>query len=412
MSQLKMVWFIALKDLKLFVRDRLALFFFVLFPFMFVVLFNFLLSGTGSEDSRLVFRLVTRESGGISHQIIAALETKDESALGPGEPVFVWEKDYQELRQKVEDREIGGFLAFPEDFSEGVLMGFGARIEVHVNPQAIDERAALHGLASSIASRLGAQQVVSRAAVGLLVEQGIVTGTMPDIARAVMQPFSDQTGPAEESLIEFVSEKVGEVEAGHPSNYVVPGYLVMFVFFAAALSSEAMVRERQNHTLERLLASSVRRPAIVGGIFTGTALKGLVQIVIFWTVGVLAFNVDLGIAPAAVIILSVLMSIMASAFGVMLATLAKTERSAGSIGVLASLIMAPLGGCWWPLFITPQWMQFVAKITPHGWATTGFNKLMVFGGDFGSAVPEMIALAVFAVVFGLIGIWRFRTSAG
>ena len=25
----------------------------------------------------------------------------------------------------------------------------------------------------------------------------------------------------------------------------------------------------------------------------------------------------------------------------------------------------------------------------HGWATTGFNKLMVFGADFGAAVPEM-----------------------
>jgi ABC-type multidrug transport system permease subunit len=56
-------------------------------------------------------------------------------------------------------------------------------------------------------------------------------------------------------------------------------------------------------------------------------------------------------------------------------------------------------------------MQFVAKITPHGWANTGFNKLMVFGADFGAAVPEMLVLAGFAVVFLIIGIARFRTSA-
>jgi ABC-type multidrug transport system permease subunit len=56
-------------------------------------------------------------------------------------------------------------------------------------------------------------------------------------------------------------------------------------------------------------------------------------------------------------------------------------------------------------------MQFIGKITPHGWATTGFNKLMVFGAEFGDVVPEMLALVGFAVVFAIIGIWRFRTSA-
>ena len=137
----------------------------------------------------------------------------------------------------------------------------------------------------------------------------------------------------------------------------------------------------------------------------------MVQIAIFWAVGILAFNLDLGLSPSAVIILSILMVIMSSAFGVMLATLVKTERSAGSIGVLASLILAPLGGCWWPLFITPQWMQFLAKLTPHGWANSGFNKLLLFGAEFGDVVPEMLVLLGFAVLFTLIGIWRFRTSA-
>jgi len=78
---------------------------------------------------------------------------------------------------------------------------------------------------------------------------------------------------------------------------------------------------------------------------------------------------------------------------------------------LTSLILAPLGGCWWPLFITPHWMQFLAKLTPHGWATTAFNKLLIFGGDFNSVVPNMLVLIGFMVVFGAIAILRFRTEA-
>ncbi len=413
MQSLKHIWFIALKDLKLFATDRMALLFFILFPFFFIVLFYFLNLGGGAEDPRLELHLVTQEAeSGLSHQIIGAMETRDESQLQPGEPKIVWDKDYDEALRAVEDKELGGFLAFPADFTKAVLMGDSAQLEVVADSEAINTRAALNGLAQAIASRVGSQQMAASTILELLVEQGLATGGMADIEQVMQQLFSGQGGiGGGESLIEYGVENVGEVEAENPSNYVIPGYLVMFVFFGAALGAETIVRERQNHTLERLLAGSVRRESILGGIFAGRAVKGLIQILIFWVVGILAFNIDLGLSPAAVIILSILMVIMSSAFALMLATLVKTQRSAGSIAVLTSLVLAPLGGCWWPLFILPQWMQSMAKITPHGWANTGFNKLMLFGADFSAVVPEMLALAGFAVAFGIIAVWRFRTSA-
>ena len=192
---------------------------------------------------------------------------------------------------------------------------------------------------------------------------------------------------------------------------MVPGYLVMFVFFAAAIASADIIKERRNHTLERLLASSVNKETILGGIYLGAVFRGLLQITIFWTVGILAFQIDLGLAPWAVIVVSIEMVLMSAAFSVMLATLVKTDRSAASIAILVSLILAPLGGCWWPLFITPQWMQFLAKFTPHGWANMGFNKLMLFGAEASAVTWEMLALVGFAVVFIIVAIINFRTSA-
>ena len=91
MRQLRHIWFIALKDLKLFTRDRMALFFFVGFPFLFISMFNLLLGNVGSEDNRLTFHLVTQEAaGGLSHQIIGAMETKEDSHLQTGQPQVVW----------------------------------------------------------------------------------------------------------------------------------------------------------------------------------------------------------------------------------------------------------------------------------------------------------------------------------
>jgi ABC-2 type transport system permease protein len=414
MKQLRHIWFIALKDLKLFVTDRMALVFAILFPFLFIILFYFLNLGGEVQDTRLELHLVTQETeSSISHQIIGAIETGGESQLEPGEPMIVWDRDYEQARQAVEDKELTGFLLFPEDFTSGVMTGQGANLEVVTGTEDANTRAALNGLAQAIASQIGSQYVVANATLELLIEHGLVDPTdTAEIERVVQQLFSEQgSALTGESLIEFNTEKVGEVQAENPSNFVIPGYLVMFVFFTAAMSAVRLVRERQNNTLERMLSSSVGRGAIVGGTFLSTATKGLIQIVIFWAVGILAFNIDLGTSPAAVIILSMLMVIMSSAFSIMLATLVRTERSADSIGVLASLVMAPLGGCWWPLFILPRWMQALAKITPHGWANTGFNKLMLYGADFGAVVPEMLALVGFAVIFGIIAIWRFRTSA-
>ena len=409
MRQLRLISIIALKDFKLFLTDRMALFFFVAFPFMFIVLFNFLLADVGEGDYLLTYHLVTREAeGGLSHHIIDAIETKDESRLEPGQPRFVWLKDYDEAHRMVENKELDGFLAFPADFTQGLTTGSGAELEVVADAEAINTRTALYGLAGAIASEMGTQQIIINSIAELLTQQGATPGEMPDIQQILSQPLSDGDGS---SIIEFNTENLGEVITEKPTDYVIPGYLVMFVFFAAALSAEAIVRERQNHTLERLLSSSVNQTTILGGIFTGIAAKGLLQITIFWGMGLLVFKVDLGPSPVSVIIISVLMVIMSSAFGLMLATLVRTDNAAGSLATLSALLMAPLGGCWWPLFIYPKWMQTVAKVTPHAWAVGGFNKLMLYGAEFGDVLPEMIALIFFAVLFGLIAVWRFNTSA-
>ncbi|MBA7678764.1 Linearmycin resistance permease protein LnrM [subsurface metagenome] len=403
MKQLKHIWFIALKDLRLFATDRGALIFFILFPFFFITLFTFMNIGA-TEDTRLQLHMVSQEAeGGLSYQIIDALES-----AGDWEIIVM---DYDEAHQAVEDKEIAGFVAFPADFTEGMMTGSGTELEVVTDAEAIEDRAALYGLTQAIAFRVGSQYVVANATIELLIEQGIIAPDDTAAIEQVIQQILSGQGTNGESFIEYRAETVGEVEEESASNWVIPGYLVMFVFFGAAVGAETIVRERQNHTLERLLGSSVRREAVLGGIFTGTAAKGLIQILLFWVVGLLAFDMDLGASPAAVIVLSILMVIMSAAFAIMLATLVKTQRSTGSIAVLASLVLAALGGCWWPLFILPKWMQALAKITPHGWATTGFNKLMLFGADFGAVVPEMLALVGFAALFAVIALWRFRTSA-
>ena len=414
MKQLRNIWYLMLKDLKIFAADRAALIFALLFPFFFIVLFNFVMTGTNGGDQRLVINLATNEpASGMSTQIIASLATQDPSTLQPGQPDIVWIKDYNQALQEVKDKTLDGFIAFPADFTQAVTTGYGTNLEVIYNPNDMQSIAALEGTAQSIAAQINARAVVSSAVIGIVTESvAAAPGSISNPSQLILSQLSGQaqtTAPA--PLISITTQEIGEVKATNPSEYTIPGYLVMFVFFTAAFSAAQLVRERQNHTLERLLSSSATKAEILGGVYGGTVAKGLIQIAIFWAVGIFAYKMDLGSSPISVILISVLMVLMASAFGVMLATFVKTERSASSIGVLTSLILAPLGGCWWPLYITPQWMQNLAKITPHGWATTAFNKLLIFGGDFKSVAPNMLVLIAFGVAFGVIAILRFRTEA-
>ncbi len=413
MKNLKHIWFIAIKDLKIFATDRATVFFFIIFPFLFMVLFNFLLKDAYGQDTRLELHLLTREAGGgISQQILEGMATKDESQLAPGAPVIIWDKDYDAARKAVEEGKLDGFLAFPADFTQSVMSGSATDLEIFAEAGATYTRAALSGVAEAIASRFVTNTVIFSATAQLLAQSGATPAEIAtEINKIVGEMMAGGAYGEETSFLSYVTENIGEAEAENPSNYVIPGYLVMFVFFAAAVSATSIVQERERHTLERLLASSVTKEAILGGIFTGSVIRGLIQIIIFWGVGILAFHVDMGLSPAAVIILSLLMVVMSSAFSLMLATLARTLRSAASLAVITSLLLAPLGGCWWPLFLYPEWLQNIAKISPHAWATEGFNKLMLFGAGFRDAAPSMIALAVFTVIFAAIAIWRFRTSA-
>ena len=414
MKTFKQILFMAQKDLKVFATDRTSLFFFIVFPFMFIVLFNFLLGNVGAEDARQQLHLATLEGpGSLSYQMLGAMETANATDLAPGQPVLIWDRDVTAARQRVEDGDLGGYLLFPADFTAAIDAGTTANLTVVANAGATSTEAALNGLARSIATQLATARVTVAASISLLVQNGQLAPADIDrtVARMRDQLLGSGLSGGPQPFITYRTQNYGSVEGTNAAEFVIPGYLVMFVFFAAAITAEQIVRERSNHTLERLLTTSVPRQAVLWGIFTGIFARGLVQIIIFWTVGILAFHVDLGVAPAGVIILSLLMVLMSSAFALMLSTLVKTRRSAGALANITSLILAPLGGCWWPLFLYPDWLQTIAKITPHAWATDGFNRLMLYGSDFVSAVPNMIALFVFAVIFGVIAVWRFRTSA-
>ena len=382
---------LAWKDTRIFFRDRAALAFAFLLPFIFVIGFTLALRDVGPENESLQFTIATQETAGISVQVVEAIVTAADGLAAT--------RDYDDALAAVDAGAIDGFVAFPPDFTQRFLSGETATLEVIVGDGvAPADEAALRGFAQEIASRFSE----GRATVNAVVALG-----HPERAGDVMRELmSNASGPA----VGLRVERVGDIAPFNASNFTLPGYLTMFIFFTAAMGAEALARERQTHTLERLMANGVRRESLIVGKFLAGGIIGVTQVAVMWTVGALAFGIDLGASPAGVVLLSLLMVVASAAFGVMLASFVGNVRTASAVGVLTSLVLAPIGGSWWPLFITPPFMQSLARITPHGWANGGLNKLMLFGAEFRDVGPEMVALVVFAAVFLSVALWRFRLA--
>ena len=382
---------IANKDFRVFLTDRFAMAFALAFPLMFVLGFTLALSGVGPEDDQLILTVATREGEGISHDVLESLTSSPESS--------VESMPYDDALTAVEDGQLDGFVAFPADFTESITSGRPTDLEVVSHSDEPFAEAALLGLARSISGQVTAAQVALQAVIRLRLAEGASLSELDPSALTNLEP-----------LISFEIDQIGELKPFKASNFTLPGYLTMFVFFAATMSAAAIARERANQTLERLMSNGVGRYAVVLGKYLSIVYVALIQLAVLWTVGLLGFRIDLGDAPLAVIAISVIMALTSAGFAVMMASVIRAERTADSAGVLVSLMLAPIGGCWWPLFIAPEWLQGLARLTPHGWANTGFNKIMLFGAEFGDVTLEIGALAAMGVAFILVALWRFRLT--
>jgi ABC-2 type transport system permease protein len=185
------------------------------------------------------------------------------------------------------------------------------------------------------------------------------------------------------------------------------GIGAMSVLINALALAQVFFLERQRWTLQRLLMMPVTRAQILGGKLLGQYLLGLVTFGIMLGAGAL-----LGVRwgdPLGVIVIVLVFTLAVTAMALAFSTLVRTSAQATGLGVLIPLILAPLGGAWWPMDITPQAMQTVGKIiSPIAWSQDAFNKMVFYGATLTDILPSVLVLLVFTVVFFVFGLSRFR----
>jgi ABC-2 type transport system permease protein len=336
-----------------FIRDRTALFFTILFPLMFLVIFGLLLRDTGQSKSEVI------QVGPVA--VLDGIPADGRAGL---DEVLSIEHtdDLQAALERVRDGEV-----------DAAVEQRGSRVIVHY----------------SAADQVGA-------------------GTVQAILREVVNGANLAANPVPPTFT-FEAEQVEDASL-KPIQYLTPGLLGWAIATGAMFGSAlTLVTWRQRKVLRRLRLSPASTISVLSarvGVSVGVAL---LQTVIFLAVALLpAFGLKLSNYWWMSIPLIITGTLAFFAIGILAGSFTKTPEAASAVANLIVLPMAFLSGAFFPLQFAPSWVNTVSQALPLRHLVDGIVDVMVRGQGPSAVLAPMGILLAFAVVMGGIALALFR----
>lgn len=398
---MRKIWAITWKDVRLRFSSRSEYLFFLILPLLFTTILGGLSFG-GDGDNRIWLPVVD-EDGGVEAQALLA-------TLADSGAVRAEEMARTEAQALYDDQDVVAMLVIPAGFSSSLQQG---------------EAVALAWQAQSgNGNSLAAEQAV-RAAVSD-VSRALAIANTSVAAAAEVRPFDSDAAAAdyfagslaqaqsmlaeEPARVEITRPEVTESGSGEydPAAQASAGQLITWVFIPLLGTSALFAYERTRGTLRRLLTTPTKKATFLLGTISGQLLVALVQMAILITFGALVMKLNWGQSPVALAVMLVSFGLAAVAMGTMLGTFIKSEGQANNLSIMLGMVMALLGGCWYPLELFPPAVQSAVRVLPTTWAMLGLMDLVLWGRGLVEILPKAGVLLGFALVFFVIGVRRFR----
>lgn len=192
---------------------------------------------------------------------------------------------------------------------------------------------------------------------------------------------------------------------------ILPIFMGFFVFFFVFLiSGIGLLRERSSGTLDRLLATPVRRGEIVTGYMVSYGVVAIIQTLLIVITTVWLLKVQIVGDLALVFLINILLALAALAMGIFISTFASSEFQMMQFVPIVVMPQVFFSGIV-PLDALPNWIQVISKILPLTYAGNAMNDVIMKGqgvktitGDLG----VLVLFIVFFVVLNVAGLKRYR----
>ena len=316
------------------------------------------------------------------------------AALSPEMGVVRFASDAA-MKSALGSGQIEAGVVVPVAFARPGLVRAGDLPVTQVKPNSTLAGPAAQVLVGAIEGRLGAGRLAALAAGAEPTPADKITLTTEMIEAAAQPPV---VAYASESLRRHIS-LVG---------YFAPSMAIVFLFFGASGVARSVLAERQSGTMARLAAAPVRGSAVAAGKILGLLLVSLVGLFVLWGATTFAFGADWG-RPGPVAVMCLISAVSISALALLVVGFARDQGQADSATLVLGLVLALLGGNFFPPGGLPTFFADLSRATPNGWALQGFGSLSLDGGGWSAVVGPTIALALISAVCAVIAGPRLRS---
>ena len=186
------------------------------------------------------------------------------------------------------------------------------------------------------------------------------------------------------------------------------GFVVFFFVFL--ISGMALLKERTSGTLERLLATPVKRSEIVYGYMLSYGIIAIFQTAVVVLAAIWLLDVEVVGSILNVIIVNVVLALVALAFGILLSTLAKSEFQMMQFIPLVIMPQLFFSGII-PLSSMGEWALTVGKFLPLTYSGDAISQIILYGHNLGDILPNLGVLMIFLIILtilNIVGLRRYR----
>jgi ABC-2 type transport system permease protein len=381
---LRRAFTIAQANLVRLFRDRLGLFFIVVLPIMLIFVLG--LQFGGGFEARIA--LVAPRAGDLGDAFARALDER-------------WQverhADVASARESVASGRVELGVVLPDGYGERLEAGETVVVELLADSGAasVGRRRIVEAIAADQAAAVRAARFVAAERGGRAADHRPAV----ERVRAQLPPLGLNVVTVGESL--FPAALRG-FALGAQSQ------LILFVFLTSLTGAAQLILSRQLGVSRRMLSTPTSTATILLGEGLGRFAVAIFQALLIVGATALLFDVAWGDALAAAAII-LAFSLVGAAVAMLIGAVANNAEQAASVGVMAGLGVAAIGGCMVPPEIFPEPMATISWLTPHRWALDALREL-IGGAGLVDVLPQLGLLAGAAVAVFALATWRLRRA--
>jgi ABC-2 type transport system permease protein len=299
-------------------------------------------------------------------------------------------KDYDDIKNMLQNNEINGGIIISENFSSNLLGGKQGYITVVIDQSNPQMSLTIQGVLSKTIEAIGEQTAIHK----LNIQYNVSTTQ----ATSMVKPYTVQSQG---------------IVAGEPNyfQFVAPGIIAMVVMMALMTGlPHAISYEKDIGTLDGMLAAPINRLSIILGKVMAQTIRGMIQGFIILILAVVLFGVVI-VGNILLVIFLILLTVFSFVgLGILITSFTENEETATMVMMTLMFPMMFLSGVFFPLQQMPWYMQGIAHFLPLTYATTALRKVMVLGADIPAVGTEILILVGFGIVLLLIAVPMFKRA--